>query len=83
MGCVLFRNPNPPCVGDPRNLTEREIQVVSYAALGESGKLIGYRIGMSESTVSRALDSAMHKLRVKTQAQLVEKMRGLPKLEFK
>lgn len=73
--------PNPPCVGDPRNLTGREIQVVTYAALGESGKLIGYRIGMSESTVSRALDSAMHKLRVKTQAQLVEKMRGLPKLE--
>jgi hypothetical protein len=32
---------------------------------------------MSESTVFRALDSAMHKVRAKAQAQLVEKMREL------
>jgi DNA-binding NarL/FixJ family response regulator len=61
-----------------RGLTEREAQVATYAAHGESGRPIGYRIGWSESTISRALDSAMHKLADKTQAQLVEKMRGLP-----
>ena len=74
----VLAHPNPPNIGDPRGLTEREAQVVTYAALGESQKMLSYRIGMSNSTVSRALDSAMHKLGVKTQAQLVEKMRGLP-----
>jgi DNA-binding CsgD family transcriptional regulator len=73
----VLAHPNPPNVSDPRGLTEREAQVVAFAALGETGKLISYRIGMSESTISRELDSAMHKLGVKTQAQLVEKMRGL------
>jgi len=68
--------PNPPELGDPRGLTEREHQVATYAALGESGKLIGYRLGVSKATVSGALDGAMHKLGVKTQPQLAEKMRG-------
>jgi DNA-binding CsgD family transcriptional regulator len=68
--------PNPPELGDPRGLTEREHQVATYAALGESGKLIGYRLGVSKATVSNALDGAMHKLGVKTQPQLAGKMRG-------
>jgi len=68
--------PNPPELGDPRGLTEREHQVATYAALGESGKLIGYRLGISKATVSNALDGAMHKLGVKTQPQLVGKMRS-------
>jgi DNA-binding CsgD family transcriptional regulator len=72
---------NPPNVSDPRGLTGREAQVVTYAALGESQKMISYRIGVSDSTISRALDSAMKKLRVKTQAQLVERMRGLSKAQ--
>lgn len=74
----VLAKPNVPNIGDPRGLTEREAHVATYAAHGETGKLIGYRLGFSKSTVSRALDSAMHKLAVKTQAQLVEKMRGLP-----
>jgi DNA-binding CsgD family transcriptional regulator len=65
-------------IGDPRGLTEREAQVVTYAALGESGKIIGYRFGLSTSTVSSLLLSAMHKLGVSSQAQLAEKMRGFP-----
>ncbi|NNE17553.1 MAG: helix-turn-helix transcriptional regulator [Myxococcales bacterium] len=68
--------PNPPKLGDPRGLTEREHQVATYAALGESGKMIGYRLGISKSTVSNALDGAMHKFGVKTQPQLAGKMRG-------
>jgi DNA-binding CsgD family transcriptional regulator len=52
--------------------------VVTYAALGETGKIIGYRFGLSTSSVSSLLISAMHKLGVTSQAQLVEKLRGFP-----
>jgi DNA-binding CsgD family transcriptional regulator len=75
----LLAVPNAPNLGDPRGLTDRELQVATYAALGESGKLISYRLGVSKATVSNALDAAMHKLAVKTQPELVEKMRGLAK----
>jgi DNA-binding CsgD family transcriptional regulator len=74
----VLAKPNAPHIGDPRGLTEREAQVATYAALGDYGNIIGYRFGLSNSTVSRLLKSAMHKLGVKTQAELVEKMRGLP-----
>lgn len=69
--------PNAPRISDPRGLTERESQVVAFAALGDSHKLIGYRLGISRSRVSNALNSAMRKLDVKTQAQLVEKLHTL------
>jgi DNA-binding CsgD family transcriptional regulator len=74
---VLAR-PNAPNVGDPRGLTECEARIATYAARGETGKAIGYRLGLSKTVVSRLLNSAMHKLGVKTQAELVEKMRGFP-----
>ena len=77
----VLAHANPPNISDPRGLTEREAQVVTYAALGESRKMISYRIGMSASTISRALSSAMQKLKVKTQAQLVERMRGLSNVQ--
>ena len=70
----IIAKPNAPRVLDPRGLTEREAQVVAYAATGESNKIIGYRLGLSPSYVSRLLSSAMRKLGVKTQAQLVEKL---------
>ncbi len=72
---------NPPGISDPHGLTKRESQVATYAALGESGKLIGYRLGLSASRVSALLRDAMRKLRVHTQAELVEKMRGLGVVE--
>ena len=71
--------PNPPDLGDPRGLSERELQVATYTSLGESGKLISYRLGVSKGTVSNALDAAMRKLSVKTQPELVAKMRGFTK----
>lgn len=74
----VLAKPNAPHVGDPRGLTERQYQVATYAALGESSKLIGYRLGLSPQRVSTLLRTAMRKLRVKSQAQLVEKLRGLP-----
>jgi DNA-binding CsgD family transcriptional regulator len=69
--------PNAPRVLDPRGLTKRESQVVAYAAMGESHKLIAYRLGISRSRTSGALSSAMRKLGVKTQPQLVEKLSAL------
>ncbi len=69
---------NAPNIRDPRGLTEREAQVATYAAIGESSKIVGYRFGISPQRVSMLLTSAMRKLSVKTPAQLVEKMRGLP-----
>ena len=70
--------PNPPDVSDPRGLSEREAQVVAYAQLGESHAVIAYRLGLSRSTVTKALGSAMRKLDVSTQAELVAKLRAAP-----
>ena len=66
--------PNSPQVNDPRGLTERESQVVAYAVLGQTNKMIGYRLGLSKSRVSMLLRSAMRKLGVQTRSQLVIKM---------
>jgi DNA-binding NarL/FixJ family response regulator len=67
--------PNAPHVTDPRGLTERESQVVAYAVLGQTNKMIAYRLGLSGSRVSMLLRSAMRKLNVQTRSQLVLKMR--------
>lgn len=74
---VLAR-PNTPNLGDPRGLTEREHQAVTYVSHGESQKLVGYRLGLSPQRISYLLKCAMHKLNVKTRAQLIEKLRGMP-----
>ena len=74
----VLAKPNAPKFGDPRGLTEAEQQVTAYAAQGESGKMIGYRFGLAPQRVSDLLKSAMRKLGASTQAQLVEKMRGMP-----
>lgn len=73
----VIARPNAPTVDDPRGLTLRERQVVTYAALGESSKLISYRLGLAKSTVSGLLSSAKRKLGVRNQSQLVERLRPL------
>jgi DNA-binding CsgD family transcriptional regulator len=55
-------------------LTEQERQVVTYVPLGETNKLIAYRIGLSPGRVSILLKSAIHKLGVNTRTQLVRKL---------
>lgn len=67
--------PNSPHIVDPRGLTERESQVVAYAVLGQTNKMIAYRLGLSKSRVSMLLRGAMRKLNVQTRSQLVIKMR--------
>jgi DNA-binding CsgD family transcriptional regulator len=68
---------NAPWIEDPRGLSELEAQVATFAAQGETSKIICYRMGLSQSYVSRLLRDAMRKLGVKTQAQLVERLRGI------
>jgi DNA-binding CsgD family transcriptional regulator len=58
-------------------LTRREQEVAMSAALGESSKLTGYRLGISPSRVSTLLRAAMRKLGVRTKAQLVVMVRVL------
>jgi len=73
--------PNSPSVTDPRGLSERESQVVTYAVLGQTNKMIAYRLGLSTSRVSMLLRDAMQKLGVQTRTQLVLKMRNFERLE--
>lgn len=72
----VLAHSNPPELRDPRGLTERESQVCTYAALGETNKLISYRLGISQSQISSILRSAMRKLSAQTRPQLVEKLRA-------
>ncbi len=69
--------PNPPDLRDPRGLTEQERQVVRYVLLGDTNKLIAYRLGLSSGRVSVLLKSAMHKLGVHTRTALVRKLAPL------
>jgi DNA-binding CsgD family transcriptional regulator len=73
--------PNSPNVMDPRGLTERERQVVAYAAFGQSNKMIGYRLGLSRSRVSLLLRTAMRKMGAKTRAHLVQRVREFEALQ--
>jgi DNA-binding CsgD family transcriptional regulator len=63
---------NEPDVRDPRGLSPRERHVVAYTVLGESNKLIAYRLGLSEPTISATLADAMRKLGVASRTQLVQ-----------
>lgn len=77
----VLAHANPPDIKDPRGLSERERQVATYAALGETNKLISYRLGISQSTVSTVLKMAMHKLGAQTRPQLVEMLRAFESVE--
>ncbi|MGB3049826.1 MAG: helix-turn-helix transcriptional regulator [Polyangiales bacterium] len=70
----VLAKPNPPKVFDPRGLNAQECQVVTYVLLGDTNKLIAYRLGLSQGRVSVLLKSAMHKLGAKSKAQLVQKL---------
>jgi DNA-binding CsgD family transcriptional regulator len=58
-------------VTGPNALTEREQQVVAFATIGDSNKLIAYRLGLSKSTVGTHLSSAKLKLGVATRTELI------------
>jgi DNA-binding CsgD family transcriptional regulator len=68
---------NEPGVLDPRGLTLREKQVVSFASLGHSDKLIAYELGVTKSTVATHLKTAMHKLGVGSRVALIRLLNDL------
>ena len=66
--------PNLPDVVDPRGLTNQEAQVVTCVLLGDTSKLIAYRLGLSPARISGLLKSAMHKLGVDSKLDLIRKL---------
>jgi DNA-binding CsgD family transcriptional regulator len=68
---------NDPSVTDPRALSLRERQVLAYAALGQSLKIIAYSLGLSLATVAGHRARAMRKLGLRSQAELVALFAGL------
>ena len=57
-------------------LTKREKEVVALAARGRTSKFIACELDISRQRVSSLLSHAMRKLGVRTQAQLVLKMKA-------
>lgn len=72
---ILAKRSAYPTNGSHR-FTAQERRVVRFALAGESRKATGYRLGISRTRVSFLLRSAMAKLGVKTQAQLILLIRG-------
>jgi DNA-binding CsgD family transcriptional regulator len=62
---------NPAVTDGPVVLSARERQVVAFAALGKTNKLIAYELGLSDSTVRVLLARAAKKLGVNTRTELV------------
>lgn len=57
-------------------LSPRERQVVSYASLGHSNKMIAYELGIATSTVGVLLSRATTKLGVSSREELLAKLRA-------
>lgn len=68
----LIAHRNAPDIAEPRALTARERQVLGYAVLGCSNKLIAYSLGLATSTVALHLSSAIQKLGFTSRVALVE-----------
>jgi DNA-binding CsgD family transcriptional regulator len=69
----LIVHRNDPATPDPRGLTLRECQVLAYALIGHSNKLIGYELGLNESTVAYHVKHACKKLGVTSRVELVQR----------
>ena len=63
---------NDPHVAKHHALSMRERQVIGYAVLGHSNKLIAYELGVSPSTVANHLATAAAKLGIRSRAALVQ-----------
>lgn len=68
----LIARRNDPTVAWPSSLSERERQVAAFAALGHTNKRIAYTLGLSPSTVSSHLRSAMRRLGVESTQALAD-----------
>ena len=73
---LLFAHKNDPEVPDPRALSNRERAIAGWAALGHSGKLIAYELGLTPAAVSVHLRCALRKLGLRSRAELVQLFGG-------
>lgn len=62
---------NDAAVAGFADLTERERQVVAYAAIGHDNKVIAYELGLADSTVRVLLHRAAAKVGVKGRDELI------------
>jgi DNA-binding CsgD family transcriptional regulator len=62
---------NPPDGIESSSLTAREVQILARVALRHSLKFVSYELGLSHSTVSGQLQSALRKLRLGSVAEAV------------
>ena len=69
---LFIARKNDPSVEKHHVLTTRERQIVGYAVLGHSNKLIAYELGISASTVAGYLASAANKLGLGSRAAVVQ-----------
>jgi DNA-binding CsgD family transcriptional regulator len=67
----VFARRNPPDVRAWSSLTEREKQIVAYAAHGHSQKLIAYALGVSRSNVAAHLGSVARKVGARSRVALL------------
>jgi DNA-binding CsgD family transcriptional regulator len=65
---------NPPGVRDPRGLTPTEAAVAGWALRGHSQKLIAYELGLAVGTVGGLLARVFAKLRIRSRAELAERL---------
>ena len=68
---------NPPVAVRARALTAMEARVVALVAAGEPNKVIGYGLGIAESTVSGYVTSALRKLGASSRMELIQLARAL------
>jgi DNA-binding CsgD family transcriptional regulator len=73
---LLARRNDPQAAESPK-LSRRERQVVGYARLGHSNKLIAYELGISAATVGVLLHRAALKLKAKGRQELIAKYAAL------
>jgi len=76
MGICFFdyvRSLVPKCgfAAPPANLTPREMDCVRLVAQGQSDRVIGKGLGISQATAHEYVESAKHKLKASTRAELV------------
>ena len=70
----LVARKNDPFVQGSK-LTLRERQVLGFACLGHSNKLIAYELGLATATVGVLLSTAMRKLEIPTRVELIRRFR--------
>lgn len=64
--------PNMPLAAEDRALTPIERRVAAMVIVGESNKVIGYSLGMSESTAGSHLRHVLRKLGLETRLDLIK-----------